>query len=287
MSETQRLGLNLQDEKNENSNLSNGREILQHIKDMKSRFAATPVDVVEEAEMTFLDKLNRLSQLILNDDSFAIYQALDKESMEKWKKKRFSRWLKRTIATNYKNTFYFMFLASITAFLVSEAVTFYADGQVADAHTYVKAILTEVSFIFLSGYVSKDWKQKIWVNTLRAGVFSLMLFVISSQTILSGTKVSTNSTAIQEQVQLLETQIADKEKTIQFYRDKGWGNSVRKQTEDKNKLVDKLIALKEQQAQGSNEKVSNQVVYRSYGQAFFRVLLLLISVLITRRLYSF
>ena len=114
-----------------------------------------------------------------------------------------------------------------------------------------------------------------------------MLFVISSQTILSGTKVSTNSTAIAEQVQLLETQIAEKEKTIQFYIAKGWGNSVRKQTEDKNKLVDKLIALKEQQAQGSNEKVSDQVVYRSYGQAFFRVLLLLISVLITRRLFSF
>lgn len=271
----------------ENSNLSNGREILQHIKDMKTQYVARPEEDVVEAEMSFLDRLNKLSQLILNDDSFVIYKALDKESMEKWKKKRFSRWLKKTIVTNYKNTFYFAFLASITAFLVSEAVTFYADGNVADAHTYVKAILTELSFIFLSGFVSKDWKQKLWVNTLRAGVFSLMLFVISSQTILSGTKVSTNSTAIAEQVQLLEQQIAEKEKTIQFYIAKGWGNSVRKQTEDKNKLVDKLIALKEQQAQGSNEKVSDQVVYRSYGQAFFRVLLLLISVLITRRLFSF
>lgn len=254
---------------------------------MKTQYVARPEEDVVESEMSFLDKLNRLSQLILNDDSFVLYKALDKDSIEKWKKKRFSRWLKKTIVTNYKNTFYFAFLASITAFLVSEAVTFYADGNTADAHTYVKAILTEVSFIFLSGFVSKDWKQRLWVNTLRAGVFALMLFVISSQTILSGTKVSTNSEAIQQQVVLLEKQIAEKEKTIQFYIDKGWGNSVRKQTEDKNKLVDKLIALKEQQAQGSNEKVSDQVVYKSYGQAFFRVLLLLISVLITRRLFSF
>ena len=156
-----------------------------------------------------------------------------------------------------------------------------------DFKTYIKAILTEVAFIFLSGYKVENWKEKLWVNTLRAGVFSLMLFVISSQTIYNGTKFQGNSESIQAQVELLEKQIAEKEKTIQFYIDKGWGNSVRKQTEDKNKLVDKLIALKEEQAKGSNEKVSNLVIYKSYGQAFFRVLLLFISVLITRRLFSF
>ena len=276
----------MQEENKDSTNLNNGRDILQHIKDMKADYEAKPDEVVE-AEMSFLDRLNKLVQLILNDSSFSVYTALDKESMDLWKKKRFSRWLKKTIMTNYKDTFYFLFLASITAFLVSEAVTFYADGNVADAKTYVKAILTELSFIFLSGFKSADWKQKIWVNILRAGVFSLMLFVISSQTILSGTKFSTNSESIQQQVELLEKQIAEKEKTIQFYIDKGWGNNVRKQSEEKDKLVTKLIDLKEQQAQGSNEKVSDQVIYKSYGQAFFRVLLLLISVLITRRLFSF
>ena len=253
---------------------------------MRAEYDSKPDEVVV-AEMSFLDRLNKLVQMILKDDSLTIYTALDQESLEKWKNKRFSRWFKRTITANYKNTFYFLFLASITAFLVSEAVTFYADGNMADFKTYVKAILTEVSFIFLSGFKTADLKQKIWVNTLRAGVFALMLFVISSQTIMSGTKFSTNSSAIQEQIQILEVQIAEKEKTIQFYIDKGWGNNVRKQTEDKNKLVDKLLALKEQQAQGSNEKVSDLVIYKSYGQAFFRVLLLLISVLITRRLFIF
>ncbi len=271
----------------ENSNLSNGVQILEHIKGIRADYEAKPEADVAEAEMSFLDRLNKLVQLILNDDSFSVYSALNKDSLDNWKKKRFSRWLKKTITTNYKNTFYFLFLASITAFLVSEAVNFYADGASADFKTYVKAILTEVSFIFLSGFKSVDWKQKLWVNLLRAGVFSLMLFVISSQTIMSGTKFSTNSGAVQEQVQILEGQIAEKEKTIQFYIGKGWGNSVRKATEDKNKLVDKLLTLKEQQAQGSNEKVSNLVIYKSYGQAFFRVLLLLISVLITRRLFSF
>lgn len=270
---------------NENSNLSNGRELLEHIKGMRADFEAKP-DVVE-SEMSFLDRLNRLVQLILNDDSFTVYSALDQKSMDNWKKKRFSRWLKKTIVTNYKKTFYFAFLASITAFLVSEAVVFYADGNMVDFKTYIKAILTEVAFIFLSGYKVENWKERLWVNTLRAGVFSLMLFVISSQTIYNGTKFQGNSESVQAQVQLLEQQIAEKEKTIQFYIDKGWGNSVRKQTEDKNKLVEKLIALKEEQAKGSNEKVSNLVIYKSYGQAFFRVLLLFISVLITRRLFTF
>ena len=170
---------------------------------------------------------------------------------------------------------------------VSEAVTFYADGNAPDLKTYIKAILTEVAFIFLSGYKTSDFLNKIWVNTLRAGVFSLMLFVISSQTLLSGTKFQTNSSAIQEQVVLLEKQIDEKEKTIQFYISKGWGNSVRKLTQEKNELVQKLITLKEKQADGSNEGVSKQVVYRSYGQAFFRVILLFISVLITRRIFVF
>ena len=270
---------------NETSKLNNGREILDHIKGMKADFEAKPE--VVESEMSFLDRLNRLVQLILGDDSFTVYEALDQKSLDNWKKKRFSRWLKKTIVQNYKKTFYFVFLASITAFLVSEAVVFYADGNSIEFKTYVKAILTEVAFIFLSGYKTEGFKDKLWVNTLRAGVFSLMLFVISSQTIYSGAKFQGNTNAVQEQVQILEAQIAEKEKTIQFYIGKGWGNSVRKLTEDKNKLVDKLIALKEQQAQGSNEKVSNLVIYKSYGQAFFRVLLLLISVLITRRLYSF
>lgn len=273
-------------EEESDSKLNNGKEILQHIKDMKAMYEAQPEDIVEE-EMSFLDKMNRLIQLILNDNSFSFYTALDKNSIDRWKKKRFSRWLRNAITLNYKNTFYLVFLISITAFLVSEAVTFYADGNIADFKTYVKAILTEVSFIFLSGYKTADWKEKIWINSLRAGVFSLMLFVISSQTIMSGTQIDTNARAIQEQVILLEKQIAEKEKTIQFYIDKGWGNNVRKHTEDKNKLVEKLIALKEKQAEGSNSEVSKLVVYKSYGQAFFRVLLLLISVLITRRLFSF
>lgn len=268
------------------SKINNGKEILQHIKEIKADYEASPEDAVEE-EMSFLDRLNRLVQLVLNDDGFSIYAALDKESLDNWKKKRFSRWLRKTIVTNYKNTFYFVFLASITTFLVSEAVTFYADGNEAQFSTYVKAILTEVAFIFLNGFRTSGFLQTVWVNTLRAGIFSLMLFAISSQTLMSGTIYQTGSKAIQEQVQILEKQITEKEKTIAFYTDKGWGNSVRKLTQEKDSLVSKLLDLKDKQAQGSNEEVSALVKYKSYGQAFFRVLLLLISVLITRRLYSF
>ncbi len=272
-------------EKND-SKISNGQEIANQINAMRAEYELRSEDVVNE-EMSFLDRLNRLVQLILDDDSASIYPALNQDSLKEWKKGRFKRWLKKTITSNYKNTFYFAFLVSITAFLVSEAVTFYADGQTPDTKTYIKAILTEVAFIFLSGYKTEGWKNKVWVNTLRAGVFSLMLFVISSQTLLSGTKFQGNTTAVTEQVKFLEEQIAEKQKTIQFYLDKGWGNSVRKQTEEKNKLVEKLLELKEQQAQGSNEAVSNQVMYRSYGQAFFRIILLFISVLITRRIFIF
>ena len=276
----------MKEEVESDSKLNNGREILQHIRDMKAMYEAQPEDIVEE-EVSFLDKMNRLIQLILNDDSFSFYTALDKDSVDRWKKKRFSRWFKKIIVQNYKNTFYFVFLVAITTFLVSEAVTFYADGNIADFKTYIKAILTEISFIFLSGYRVSGWIDRIWVGLLRAGVFSLMLFVISSQTIIGGAHFDTNSQAIQEQVVILEKQITEKEKIVQFYIEKGWGNNVRKHTEDKNTLVEKLIILKEKQAEGFNSEVSKLVVYKSYGQAFFRILLLLISVLITRRIFLF
>ena len=268
------------------SKINNGKEILQHIKEIKADYEATPEDIVEE-EMSFLDRLNRLVQLVLNDEAFSIYTALDKQSMDQWKKKKFSRWLKKTIVKNYKNSFYFLFLACITTFLVSEAANFYSEGNVTDLKAYVKAILTELSFIFLNGFRAADLIQKVWVGLLRAGIFSLMLFAISSQTFMNGTLFQASSSAIQEQVVILEKQITEKEKSIDFYVNKGWGNNVKRLTTEKDRLVTKLLDLKDKQAQGSNEKVSNLVVYKSYGQAFFRVLLLLISVLITRRLFSF
>ncbi|HBI01438.1 MAG TPA: hypothetical protein DDY18_07420, partial [Flavobacterium sp.] len=109
-------------EKND-SKISNGQEIANQINAMRAEYELRSEDVVNE-EMSFLDRLNRLVQLILDDDSASIYPALNQDSLKEWKKGRFKRWLKKTITSNYKNTFYFAFLVSITAFLVSEAVTF-------------------------------------------------------------------------------------------------------------------------------------------------------------------
>lgn len=266
--------------------ISNGPEILRQIKEIKSEYQVQEIDEVEQ-EMSFLDKLNRLVQLILNDSSFSIYTALDKENLENWKRSKLKRAFKNLLYNSPKKILYFLFLSSITIFLVSEAVIFYADGGEVTTSTYAKALLTEISFIFLSGYVSKNLLEKVWVNFLRAGVFSLMLFVISSQTIIGGAEVDSNAKSIQDQIVFLEQQIEEKEKTIEFYQEKGWGVNVRKHTDDKNELVNKLIQLKDLQASGSNTEVSTLVRYKSYGQAFFRVILLFISVLITRRLFTF
>ena len=77
----------MQDDKEK---VENGKEILRQIKNIKSGFESELVDQVEE-EMSFLDKVNKLVRTILGDDTLSIYQALDKESLERWKKARFSR----------------------------------------------------------------------------------------------------------------------------------------------------------------------------------------------------
>lgn len=261
-------------------------EILKFAKQMQSEYKAAEVDQ-EEEEMRFLDKLNRLVQIILNDDSFSMYSNLEEDSLKTWHKKRFSRWLKRTLFANTKNFLYFILLATITGFLVSEALSFYAIDGVLTTKTYVKAILTEVCFIFLSGYRSSDKLTMVWASFLRVGIFCLMMFVITSQALDVGTKTVSENEAIAQQIVLIEEQIKQKEKDIKYFQEIGWPRNAARTTIEKQELVKKLIKLKEEQAGGKNEDVSKREIYKMYGRAAFRVLLLFISVLITRRLFTF
>ena len=56
---------------------------------------------------------------------------------------------------------------------------------------------------------------------------------------------------------------------------------------EKEKLTTQLIDLKQQQAKGATAEVSKLVQYKAYGKAFFRVILLFISILVTRRIFHF
>jgi len=271
----------------ESGKVKKGKEILDQIKEIKSSYEAEQTDEHEE-ELSFLDRFNRLIQLILDDETISVYQALDKESLDRWKKKRFSRWFKKLVFSNIHNTMYFLLLATITGFLVSEALSFYSIDGFIDTKTYVKAILTEICFIFLSGYRASGKLQILWVSVLRTGIFCLMMFVISSQTISIGTGTISESDKIQEQVVLLEKQIKEKEKEITYYRDvRNWPLTTKQLVNEKGILVNKLIDLKDKQASGKNQEVSEVERYKMYGRAAFRIILLFISVLITRRIFSF
>jgi hypothetical protein len=270
----------------ENDEKQKNDEMLQFANKMRSEYKAAEVDE-EEQEMEFLDKLNRLVQIIVNDDSFSMYSNLSESSLKRWHGKRFSRALKRLFSFNTKNLLYFTLLATITGFLVSEATSFYAIDGMVSAGTYVKAILTEICFIFLSGYRSTDKLTAVWASFLRVGIFCLMMFVITSQAFDTGIgKVSENEN-IQQQVVLLEEQIKQKEKDIAYFKEINWPKNAARTTIEKQELVQKLINLKDQQASGKNKDVSEREVYKMYGRAIFRVLLLFISVLITRRLFTF
>jgi hypothetical protein len=263
-------------------------EIIQKIKNIQKDYKAELEDNPEEDRLSFLDQINDLIRSIFNDPSMTVYDVFDKEELRKWKKNRLSRKIKNLFLNNYKNTFYFALLVTITGFLVSEALEFYTINGVIDTKTYVKAILTEVCFIFLSGYRSDSKIQTIAANGLRVSIFCLMMFVITSKTFMDSTKTSSSTNIIQEQVLILEKQIREKEKDITYYRDvKQWPNTVKQLIKERDELVKKLISLKEKQAEGSNTEVSDLVRYKAYGNAFFRIILLLISILITRRLFSF
>jgi hypothetical protein len=266
--------------------MKNDNEIVEKVKKLRDGYQVELADTEEES-LNFLDEINDLIRSIFNDSSMSVYDVFSQDNLNKWKEKRFVRWLKKVVLNNYMNVFYFALLATITGFLVSEALEFYAIDGAIDTKTYIKAILTEVCFIFLSGYRSDNKWAAAAVGVLRTSIFCLMLFVITSKTFIDSSKNVGNTNAIAQQIVIVEKQIAQKEKDMEYYLKKDWPKNYSATRLEKEKLVNKLIGLKEQQAKGANTEVSELVRYKAYGKAAFRVLLLFISVLITRRIFHF
>lgn len=262
-------------------------KIVETVKRIRSKFK-TVDDDADESKLTYLDELNVLIRQIFKDDPADVYTTLSEEGLKKWKKQKLRRWFKQKLRNlNLKSGMYFLLLASITGFLVSEALGFYAIAGVVTANTYIKAILTETCFIFLSGYRSSGKLHMWWTNFLRVSIFTLMMFVISSQTFTTGTKNISEATIIQQQVVTLQEQIKEKTAQMKHYKEIKWPRNYTTTRLEKEKLVNKLLALQGEQAKGKNEAVSSVEKINMYGKAAFRVLLLFISVLITRRLFSF
>lgn len=267
--------------------MKNDDEIVKKIQRLREGYQVELEDTEEES-LSFLDEINDLIRSIFNDSSLSVYTVFSQENLDKWKASRFTRWLKNTIFGNIQKFLYFILLATITGFLVSEALDFYAIDSIIDTKTYVKAILTEVCFIFLSGYRSDNKIQMAGVGVLRVSIFCLMLFVITSKTFIDSSKNTSNTNAIQEQIVLLQEQIDEKKKSIVYYRDvKKWPVTTKQLIQEKDQMVSKLVSLKEKQADGATQEVSELVRYKAYGKAFFRVLLLFISMLVTRRIFRF
>ncbi len=265
-------------------------KIVESAKSIRKKFRTeTEGKTEEETKLSFLDELNSHIRDIFGDNSADVYTALSPEALGKWKKQKWRRWFSKALGgTSLKKTLMFTLLATITAFLVSEALAFYAIDGIYESKTYVKAILTEICFIFLSGYRSEGKIATVLVSGLRISIFVLMLFVITSQTLFTGAQTESDISNIAEQIQFVQEQIREKDKLIEFYREKDWGVNTRLQAEEKSKLVAKLLELKERQIQEKKaENTTDLVRYKTYGRAAFRMIVLLISVLITRRLFTF
>lgn len=259
------------------------KKLEEKIKNIRSKYKSELVDQ-QEVEMSFLDEVNELIQVILKDSSIDVYTVLSEERLNEWKKSKFKRFL---LKFDLRKTFYFLLLCTITGFLVSEAIGFYSETDVPTTKDWVKAILTEVCFIFLSSYRAIGKMATVAVSTLRVAVFSLMLFVITSGVFFSSATDRSEIANISYQIELVEKQIDDKDKTIERFRSKGWDINAARAEKEKTVLVKKLLELKQRQVETKkSEDISDLIEYKAYGKAIFRVILLFISVLLSRRLFS-
>ena len=257
--------------------MDNGK-LLKQAEEIRKDYVTFNLDQ-EQEEIILLDRINDMLATIFDDNTITVAYLFspDKKPKYLWYK------LKKTILPKI---FPITLLIALTCFLVSEATLFYGDG-IASTGAYFKAILTEICFIFISAYRSNNLIEKTMVSLTRVGIVVLMLFVITSETFLNTTKTIENTSILSDKVSAVETQIQAKQKTIDFYLTKGWGVSVNKFENEKIKLEKQLFEMKSEQQGGANIAVSKKLEYKSYGNAFFRFLLLCISMLISRRFFRF
>ena len=70
--------------------MENNKEILRQIQTIRNDYEAhveTEEEILQE-RLSFLDRVNKLIRLILNDDSSSIYDALNENTIEEWHKRR-------------------------------------------------------------------------------------------------------------------------------------------------------------------------------------------------------
>lgn len=264
------------------------KELVEIAEKIRKGYSSVLEDEDEE-KLSFLDELNSLVRVILKDDPVDIYTLLTPEELKKWKSAKLKRHLKRLFSSIFsRSSLYFILLATITGFLVSEAVPFYALGGVITSKTWLKAILTEVCFIFLSGYRSDNNVQAGFVGILRVAIFCLMLFVITSEVTLQGTKDVSKIDNIANRIVRLEQQIVKTEKDIERYRKINWSRNMTTSIRKREQLEEQVQELKSrQEKEGASKEVAKIIEYKMYGKAAFRLILMFISVLITRRIFTF
>ena len=258
------------------------KQIIESVERLRKRFKTEIKRDPNHVKMSFLDEVNSLIRKVFKDSDTDVYDAFSPDFLERWKKRRFRRLLAKI---NFQKILLFTLLMTITGFLVSEALPFYAVGAITTS-TWVKAILTEVCFIFVSSYRSVGKLQAAMITFARAGIFALMLFVISSEVTLDGLNQVNEISVISQKIEFIEQQIEEKNELIEFYKKKGWGNNTKIQSDEKNKLVEQMIELKNQQIDGKNEKASDLIIWKTWAKAFFRVVLMFISILISRKLFK-
>jgi Ni,Fe-hydrogenase I cytochrome b subunit len=243
----------------------------------------------DEISLSFLDEINALVRIVLKDEPIDIYTLLTPEELARWKKAKVKRHIYRLWQrVSLQSVLYFSLLTTITLFLVNEAVSFYAHQDVVSSKTYLQAILTEICFIFLSGYRTDSRAQNVLVPVLRGFMFALMLFVITSEVTLEGAKDINKISNITDRIERLEKQIDATNKEIDYYKSIDWKSRMTQSISKRNELEKQVQELKErQEKEGASEEVSSLLQYKVYGKAAFRVILMMISVLITRRLWKF
>jgi len=250
---------------------------------------SSALDDEEEEKLSFLDELNALVRTILKDEPVDIYTLLTPEELNKWKKAKLKRQLKRLLSSiSIKSSLYFILLATIIGFLVTEAVPFYAVAGIITTKTWIKAILTEISFIFLSGYRVVGKVEMAFVGILRIAMFCLMLFVITSEVTLEGAKDISKIGNIATRIERIENQINKTEVDIERYRQIKWPKNMTQSIRKREKLEEQIQELKErQEKEGASEEVAGILQYKVYGKAAFRLILMFITVLVTRRIFRF
>jgi hypothetical protein len=205
------------------------------------------------------------------------------------KKKESSSEMVQNLAPRIAAFVLVLFSVATTGMLIMESAQFYGLGKthLFTGDNIAKAVLMELSLIFLVSLTPKKLYMKVAASILTVVVFLFVTFSFSYNILNSNVTTSGKITIINSNISDLEAQLKATKESVDKYKTLGWNKNYKKAQEKTDEISNLLRAERGKLASASNISFSllKVDIYLRIGYRVVFQLINMILVFIVRRKY--